>query len=313
MDALRLTSLPTLGLTAAFALVTRGALAAGPTELGAIEVNRGGGAEDCPGADAFASRVERQLGRRALVPGPAPGVPTAFEIRLWGEGQTRHARLVARGARAGERELVDRGSSCEGLAEALAATMAIALSEGAPEPLTEKPPSPSEPLSMAVEAGVDATVNVLGPFGVAGRALFELEPLPWLGLGLGAIITPSSRFERDPGRVDVSLLAAELRACGGWPRRRPLGLSFCASTLAGATRARGRGYTPDRNASGAWVALAVGPRVEGDLYGPLGWTAHASALMPLWADRFSIDSLGVVYDPPALGALFGAGLSLTIW
>jgi hypothetical protein len=299
-------------------LAARGASAAGPiAELpaaSAVEVHHAEGADDCPGADAFAASVERQLGRRALVPGPDPSAPTAFEIWLWREGATRRARLVARGGHAGERELVDRGEGCEGLAEALAATMAIALSEGAPPPEARPagPDAPAQGLGVALEAGVDATANLLGSFLPAGRALVEIRPRPWLGFGLGALATPTARFDRGPGSTAISLLAAELRVCAGWAHLRPLGVAFCASTLGGALRARGRGYSPDREASGGWVALSAGPRLEGDLYGPLGWTAHASALVPLWADRFTVDSLGAVYQAPAIGVLAGGGLRLTI-
>src|SRR5262245_33155440 len=82
-------------------------------------------APDCPGAEAFASRVNALLGRRALEPGdPAPGrrapsagaAPTTLEVRLGHDGTRRTARVVASGDLWGARELSDEGESCEGLA-----------------------------------------------------------------------------------------------------------------------------------------------------------------------------------------------------
>ncbi|HEU4535949.1 MAG TPA: hypothetical protein VFS00_17615, partial [Polyangiaceae bacterium] len=106
----------------------------GPSAAGArapeaaLEVRRGEGAGDCPGAEALAELVERQLGRPALSTGPEAGpARTTFQVWFSAEGVVRRARVSAEGAGGGERELADEGGGCDGLAEALATTIAIAL------------------------------------------------------------------------------------------------------------------------------------------------------------------------------------------
>ncbi|HEU4536585.1 MAG TPA: hypothetical protein VFS00_20815, partial [Polyangiaceae bacterium] len=187
--------------------------------------------------------------------------------------------------------------------------------EASPPPARPAPsparPAPGPGLGVSVEAGVELSSNLLRTLSPGASALVELRPRPWLGLGLGALVLPAASIERGPGEIDVSLFAAEARACAALPEGQPR-LGLCASAYAGALRGVGSGFTPSLRATGRWVALAVGPRFEGDLYGPLHWTAHAAAVVPVLADHFTVEGLETGFEPPALGAIAGGGLSWTI-
>jgi hypothetical protein len=290
------------------ALAGREAFAAGaPPDRAALDVRRDESARECPDAPALAARVTRQFGRPAIVPAPAAGATTTFIVTFWREGGRLLGRLVATGARAGERTFTDESAGCEGLADALAATMAIAMREGVSRPVAP-PPANVQPWGVWVEARAEASFNVVRALWPGASAFVGVRPRPWLGVGVGALVLPTAHLERSPGALDLTLIAAELRVCGHDPARPAFRLGLCVSTFAGELRGQGDGFTPDRSARGRWVALAGGPRLEGELFDRLGWLVHASAAIPVWADRFKVEGLGRIYEPPSVGALVGAGL-----
>ncbi|MCU0687134.1 MAG: hypothetical protein MUF34_33635 [Polyangiaceae bacterium] len=298
----------------------QGASAPAPQPGAALEVRRGEGAGDCPGTEALAELVTQQLGRPAFLTGPEAkaAARTTFQVWFSAEGGVRRARVSVEGAGAGERELADEGGGCDDLAEALATTMAIALSQGATEAPRPPPPAPAPPppppearLGVSLEASAELSSNLLRTFSPGVSALAELRPRPWLGLGLGALLLPTTSVERGPGAIDVSIVAADARACGALPSER-MRLALCASVYVGALRGAGEGFAPNERATGRWVALAAGPRFQGAIYGELHWTAHASAVVPLLTDHFTVEGLDGGFDPPSFGAMVGGGLAWSI-
>lgn len=90
-----------------------------------LSVERAPGAEQCPDAPALVEEVQRLGTRRELVPGARGQGPVHFDVRLERTGRGWTAVLAASGERRGQRRLTDQGRSCDGLAAAVALTLAM--------------------------------------------------------------------------------------------------------------------------------------------------------------------------------------------
>jgi hypothetical protein len=97
--------------------------------LGAeLAVERSAEAQDCPGSVELTARVERILQRplpKTHEPTDAELVRIAVEFARSSAGYT--ATLHFHGPKTGERHLLDRGASCEALADAVSVTIALSL------------------------------------------------------------------------------------------------------------------------------------------------------------------------------------------
>src|SRR6202044_2151878 len=94
---------------------------------------------DCPDAEALAAAVERQMKHPALDPG-APASGRGLDVQIYRSEVGYTAVIQAAGK---TRQLSDRGSTCAGLAAALAVSIAVMLDT---EPLPPEPePAPDPP------------------------------------------------------------------------------------------------------------------------------------------------------------------------
>jgi hypothetical protein len=109
----------------------------------------------------------------------------------------------------------------------------------------------------------------------------------------GAWTPPQSHGFRQ-GTVDVSFVLAQVAGCyrvvGD---ARSLSLLGCADIALGNLHGKGNGYAPDRSASKLWTAGGLSLLAEGPIAGPIGWSAHVGALVPLHRVTFSVDGQGV--------------------
>jgi hypothetical protein len=76
----------------------------------------------------------------------------------------------------------------------------------------------------------------------------------------------------------------------------------CSGLYAGILKGAGRGYTHDESAATPWLALPAELALRSVSPG-FGWELGAAALVPIRHHEFSVDGVGVAYDPPVLGAL----------
>lgn len=343
-------ALAALAAVAALALGARSATAADPP-LARLVVHRAQAAADCPDAPALAAAVHALVQRPALDPASTDRLAPVYDIQIFRDDEG-YAAILQAGALT--RQLSDPGATCADLAEALALTLAILLDTEAPPPPSPQPqpqpspsPSPSPPpqrspqpqpiaplppppprpprvrgpktWDLNFELGAAQTVGILTPFSWALSAEGSVR-LRSGSFGVGAIWMPTRTIDAPPGEVDVSLIAGTLRACAAilgkltGPR-----LSLCAAPIMGAIQGAGRGYSPDREGSALWFSLGAAALAEGPIVGPLGWSARANLLVPVFSEEFTVDrqegstvTTVTALDPWPVGFLLGAGLRVSI-
>ncbi|NLE89191.1 MAG: hypothetical protein GX607_22635, partial [Myxococcales bacterium] len=240
-----------------------------------------------------------------------------------------------RGATHGAR--VIEADTCQGVAEAAAVVLALALvSPGAAPaaaPLPEDPthpagPDPAEPrrdpprpappgprsssprdptLAVGAQGAVDGGALPRWALGgsllvawVPGRARVEVDVRRWL---------PQSR------NVGTSAVGARFtltswgaRACH---RLGPLGdleLAPCVGVDGHWLAAHGYGADANQDASARWASLAAGALGRAPLTSWLALRTRVEATVPLARPRFVVERMGAVHQPAALGmsATFGA-------
>lgn len=131
--------LPGLAVALSLALPARSALAAGRPLL---VVHRTEDVSDCPDARTLAGLVAQQMKRPALEPAfdLPPGDDRGLDVQIYRSGQGFTAVIQAAGK---TRKLSDKGSTCEGLAGALAISIAVLLDTELPPDPDPSPPSPA--------------------------------------------------------------------------------------------------------------------------------------------------------------------------
>jgi hypothetical protein len=281
-------------------------------------VVRDSGAEDCPGAEVLAAEVNRRLGRGALAASSrSQGRGVFVQIARTAEGY--HGVLSAVGGAAAGREVFDEGSSCIGMAEALAVTLAILVDRpGSPTPAkyARRPQPAPDPRRVATDE-----VLLIGPAagygladGVAPGVVGEMH-FKWSvwSAGLGGLWFAPRRLAFAPGQVVVSHWAVAARGCwavAGWSGGR---LEACLWPFAGRIRGEGEGFAPDRSAQRLWFGAAAGAVVAGRIVGRLGWEARLAAGASPRRQRFVVDGGGMAFESAPAFALGALALSVSIW
>ena len=321
-------------LAAGAAILALAATARAADEAGTLEVERLPGAESCPDAAALIQRIAELERDTTLVAGARGEGTTHFEVVLERMPEHWRARIVATGAVTGDRTLTDASETCEPLGQAVALTLSMLAESGsepalpppalvaakrpppvvapAPPPRTPEPSQRSEPsLTLAASGGPALTIGVLERAGPALWADAELGVVPGFHTTFGVLWAPPQSIDHGPGTVDVSLVALGIGAC----LELVSTFGVCIMQLGGELRGTGNGYDAyTRSAGRPWLAVGAGARAHGELVGPLGWVASATALAPLTEERFAVEGVpGAAFEPSPLGLLARAGLRLTIW
>jgi hypothetical protein len=289
-------------------------LGASRTAQADLRVERSDGADSCPDAAAFANRM-----RDAGAPQPAFATGeitvrfahTASGFRSWvGTADGKH------------RSLADDAPTCDGLAEAtiLAVKMALEL-EGAPAVVSAPPPAVADELpheeaaprraapfvetsaSGAVVFGLGSPVAA----GVRAGAGLVLGQGRW-SIGLTGLALPSQTRSIGEGTVGVSVLGGGVEGCGRLPVGRSVLLALCGRAEAMSLDGSAHGFArTESHARPVFTASLLG-RARAKVAGPVALFVEAGALVPFARERFAIDTVGVVYDPPVVGAATGIGM-----
>ncbi len=295
-----------------------------------LGVTRGPGATDCPDATALAAAVARE---------PHGGDGAALAMSHYNVAITRDAaRLAATirvsGANAGERTIVDRGDTCQGLARALAVTLAILLDEErrAREESVEAPVNPPPPqappqrdtappvrvprsseraVTIGARAGGGALLGVLPQPGAMGVVEATFGVGRW-SLQAGAIGAPAVAARVGIGEVDVSAIAGRVSGCGGISSDpRALTAGICAVVAVGAVEGAAHGYDTNDTRTRAWVAAGSALFGAGPIASPLTWWGKAGFLVPIVPQGFDVRGVGPVFVPPAAGGSLEMGIGVT--
>ena len=311
-----------------------------------VVVHRTEDAADCPDAAALAAQVAAQMRRPALEPaGAAPlGPERGLDVQIYRSNEGFTAVVQAGGK---TRQLSDKGTTCGGLAAALAVSIAVMLDTDPLPPEPEPPPPPATPdppkvvekrpepaptpavderpsgvrrFRVAMAASPVVTIGLLRPFAGGVSADVEIR-VGRFSIAAGAFALPGQTIDYSPGTVSVSLTTATLRGCvapvsiGALTPGddESLRFSLCVDTFAGAVRGVGQGFSPDRTSTLPWVAAGPSALFAQRIYGPLSWTARVSLVIPFLRQSFFVDNVGTAFQPASLGGALDGGLKVSIW
>ncbi len=330
-----------LVVTLAIALSPRIALADAPTPA-RLSWTRGEGAERCPDTASIASSVV------ALLQGADPfhtetPATLSIEAAIERDEDGWHARIYDRdstGALVGARSFDTDEPGCEGVAQASALSIALALNHGAlPHPVAAPPAqtapttvaTPAQPAVATVRSAATSTrarraVSVTARVAVASGFTPDIAPLFALhaeGTAYGPLRWMAETFSvgasspDDAANYEFHTVGGRLGACLEAWRSRVIALEGCAS-LTGAgllltvTRAQ-----VDEAPSGLWLGASIDAAVRVTPIRPLVIEAGVSGAMPFTRPRFEDAAnrgaaSALVYESPLVAAMgwLGAGVSI---
>jgi hypothetical protein len=276
-----------------------------------VRIEHSDGADSCPDAISFANRL-REAG--AAEPAMARSITVRFE-----HAENRYRSWISMGG-GKRRSLADDSPNCEGLAEATVLAVKMALELEGPAEVTAAPPEVAEvhpdasvaryaaPIAEISASGVLA-FGIVSPVaaGVRGGAGLVLGQRRW-SIGVTGLALPSRTRNVGEGTVDVSVLGGGLEGCGRLPIGGSLLLALCGRVEAMRVDGSAKGFTrSERHARALFAGTLLG-RARARVRGPFELFVEAGALVPFARERFAIDTVGVVYDPPVVAAVTGIGI-----
>jgi hypothetical protein len=290
-------------------------LGAARTARAELRVERGEGADTCPDAASFAERMRE---------GGAESQSRGSDLTVRFERTASGFRSWIRRADGKRRTLTDDAPSCDGLAEAtlLAATLTLELETAAPPPSPAPAPEPpaiadSAPIvprahrapRAEISAGSVVAFGLTSPVapGVRTGAAFVLGQGRW-SLGISGVVLPAQTRTVQEGSVDVSMLGGGLEGCSRLPVGSSFLLAFCGRVEAARLEGTSHGYTRSKEEQRPLFSGTGLGRARVRLAGPIAAFVEAGAVIPFVRERFSIDTVGVVYDPPAVALATGIGI-----
>lgn len=291
-------------------------------------VQRAPAAADCVDAAALAERVNVLVGRKALVPSDGSGQSFAFEIQIFKAEDGYTAIMLAAGR---SRQLDDPGSTCAGLSDALALTLAILVDadEAPPAPPPPPPPAPTVApapvfvpppprpppptdgprLLVAPLAGVASGLSGdVVPAVLVAANLRVVGPFSLLG---GFTWMPSQDFPLAQGHVEVQLMYGQIAGCvSAWRLQDRVRAGACALLDAGAIRGKGVGYSVNGEITRPWVALGLAGMLDVRILDPIFWSTRIEAVAVAQQEGFQIDNVGIAFDPAPLGVVVATGIGV---
>lgn len=286
-----------------------------------VRVERGEDAGTCPDGAAFVARMTEGEGRASIT--------VRFERTPAGY---RSAIVTADGK---QRSLADEGPTCDGLAEATLLAVRLALDAAPTTPATPvtpvttsavvvsapqtvaspESPAPSvEPRATGAPFGGELLASGLLAVGVGsslapglrGGAAVTLGKGRW-SVGITGALLPSKTHDVGAGQVDVSVVGGGVEGCGRARVNRSLLVALCGRFEAFRLSGSAHGFaSSEEHARPLFAGTALG-RGQVSIAGPLAVYAELAAIVPVVRERFAIDRVGLVYDPPLVGGSGGIG------
>jgi hypothetical protein len=309
--------------------VLAGAAQGAAVDQARLTVARGQQALSCPDEDELAAMVRRARSGDAR---STAGLRIDVEIRPFPGGF--EASIRASGARQGERVLRVDGP-CEGLAQALAVSLALLLDD---DGQWSPPAASSSPVASASSAAsAPPVVSAIGqpssppaspasrrPDLVLGAGLARglpgdaVAPLLLVGVqrtgpGWGLLARGAyswSDYSLLQGGVSVQTALLQGRAC--WmPADSTLQAGLCGRLGVGVLRGTGSGHSEDRSVLRPWAGAGPAAVIGGG--GPRGAILLEAGLwVPLRRETFSVDNVGGI-QAPAVGLDANLSVALPIW
>lgn len=284
-------------------------LASTGTARAELSVERSDGADSCPDTASFAERVRD---------GAAESTASEITVRFEHTGSGFRSWVLMAGGK--RRSLADDAPTCDGLAEATVLAVKLALDldrepaiapPAAPPPAETVAAAPAKTETPFAEASATGVLAFgLGtPFASGARAGGALVVAGgrW-SIGITGLVLPATTREIGGGTVDTSILGGGIEGC--W--RLPLGATFlvalCGRTEIMRLEGSAHGFARTEEHASPLVAATLLGRGRVRIAGPAALFVEAGAVLPFVRDRFAIDTVGVVYDPPIVAATTGIGV-----
>lgn len=231
-----------------------------------------------------------------------------------------------RGTSTGERDI--EASTCNGVADATALVLALALVPPgmAPiEPSTPAAPSAPRPEKDVVVRPAATTSSHALALGAALAGDASTLPATAVGGSLSIGWTPGRfRLEADARRwasqsqtvtgsdagARFTLTSVGGRGCWAALRTRSFDLSPCAGADVHVVDAQGFGADANRSAAAQWTTIAGGALGRVPVTSWLALRARVEAFVPLSRPTFVVDGEGPVHRPPTVGAAASFGAEL---
>jgi hypothetical protein len=267
------------------------------------------------------------------------GAPPGLDVQIYKSAEGFTAIIQAGGK---TRQLSDKGSTCGGLAVALAVSIAVLLDSEPLPPAPEPPqPAPSAPPAVAsstlplppeatplpppvedqpptprvvrvtLAASPVLTVGLLQGF--AGGVSSELEVrVRRFTVSGGVLVLPGEVVDNAGRPYKLELTAGLVRACGIVAGDEPMRFVLCAEPMVGSLHGEGLGFPVNKVANLVWAAVGTSALFQQRIWGPLSWGARAGLVIPLTRNSFTVDS-GTVFTPAPVAGAWNAELRVSIW
>jgi hypothetical protein len=185
----------------------------------------------------------------------------------------------------------------------------------APPPPASPPPDRSRGWRFAAGVGADVSWGVTPEVMFGPRASVEATSprRGVLGLSLRAAVARAARASMpvSGGEADFTWTIGTLDICPLRWEQGSLTLAPCARLEAGKLDGTGVNVMPVHDAPRGWLAVAALARLRWTFAPPLALEIEGGVRAPFIRDRFIFDPDTLVYQPPPLSALAGAGLVVT--
>lgn len=278
---------------------------------------------ECPSSDRVHAAAMRTVDDRSRRDGV---LEADAHVERAASARWRVRLKTKRGADAGEREI--EAPTCEGVAEATAVVLSLALAPPGPA-VEEEPPVADAPPAVPVAAERRATSSAKPrddghALAVGLSAATDTVTLPSAALGGSVTVawTPGrARIELDARRwaaqsttvagstAGARFTVTSLGARGCWAMLTGnFELGPCAGADAQLVSAPGFGADTNHAPDASWASLTGGALARLPLATWVSLRARAEAAMPLARPTFIVENTGQVFRPAAVGVAASLGL-----
>jgi hypothetical protein len=189
------------------------------------------------------------------------------DIRVHVHGAPRRPRLltfeVTRAGVTRQRIFDPRPDNCDEAHAVMGLAIALALDEEHAQQLLRLA-QPKAPRVRRLTVQASAAYAALPGVALGGQLGVELAASAWFSTRVDLLTLYAWRrvIPYSQGRFDALLLGGSLEACAGGFLDSQVRLALCTGPAVGAIHAWGRSYAPNFGATGLWLALRSGLRLE---------------------------------------------------
>lgn len=201
---------------------------------------------------------------------------------------------------------------CDDVHAVVGLAVALALDEERLHALLQQSSGAGEGSHVA-SVQLSAAQRVLPDSSLGAQLGIEFGWLDWFGARFDIVGQASwnDSIDGSVGQFHVFLLGGSLQACMGHRVSLDFRIALCAGGLVGAAHARGTGYAEPSQATGAFVGIRSGLRIEARI--GLRWMLDVEAISAVISPSFEVERRGresLIRKPDAVGFVVSLGPAL---